>query len=230
MSRGSEPLGDPAGPADADSIPRGERRVVTARHSSSPGCTRACSRNPLTHYRKAVHQKQHHRRPTRTAQAAPRGTEPPPQTTKRTGAHDDLAHDSRCGCLGCPCMAACDRDGCSCARPRPQPGQAQQLVLVACGEKTVRRRLHRFNQAGLEGLEDLGAQGPQAADHRGRTVGDHRPGQAALRGKRTRIIDPDAGQDVEKVGRRGTGAVRGRLRAGAWGSTDGLVRPFAGLP
>ncbi|UQA97122.1 helix-turn-helix domain-containing protein [Streptomyces halobius] len=30
---------------------------------------------------------------------------------------------------------------------------------VGCGQKTVRRRLHRFNRCGLEGLEDLGDQG-----------------------------------------------------------------------
>jgi transposase len=30
---------------------------------------------------------------------------------------------------------------------------------LACGEKTVRRWLHRFNRSGLEGLEDLGGQG-----------------------------------------------------------------------
>ncbi|WP_351233916.1 helix-turn-helix domain-containing protein [Streptomyces sp. NPDC002133] len=32
-------------------------------------------------------------------------------------------------------------------------------VGLACGEKTVRRWLHRFNRAGLEGLDDLGGQG-----------------------------------------------------------------------
>jgi transposase len=30
---------------------------------------------------------------------------------------------------------------------------------VGCGQKTVRRWLHRFNRSGLEGLEDLGGQG-----------------------------------------------------------------------
>ncbi|MFC9498314.1 helix-turn-helix domain-containing protein [Streptomyces sp. NPDC056982] len=30
---------------------------------------------------------------------------------------------------------------------------------VDCGQKTVRRWLHRFNRSGLEGLEDLGGQG-----------------------------------------------------------------------
>ncbi|WP_328665154.1 helix-turn-helix domain-containing protein [Streptomyces sp. NBC_00328] len=30
---------------------------------------------------------------------------------------------------------------------------------VGCSRKTVRRRLHRFNRSGLEGLEDLGGQG-----------------------------------------------------------------------
>jgi len=30
---------------------------------------------------------------------------------------------------------------------------------VGCGQKTVRRWLHRFNRFGLEGLEDLGGQG-----------------------------------------------------------------------
>ncbi|WP_443043142.1 helix-turn-helix domain-containing protein [Streptomyces malaysiensis] len=33
---------------------------------------------------------------------------------------------------------------------------------LACGQKTVRRWLHRFNQSGLEGLEDLGGQGHTA--------------------------------------------------------------------
>lgn len=64
---------------------------------------------------------------------------PRPRTTKRTGAQDDLAHDSRCGRLGCPCMAACDRDGRSCARPRPQPGQAQQLAPVVQDASSTRR-------------------------------------------------------------------------------------------
>ncbi|MBF6055093.1 hypothetical protein GO002_24945 [Streptomyces eurocidicus] len=31
-----------------------------------------------------------------------------------------------------------------------------------CGGKTVRRRLHRFNQSGPEGLEDLGGQGRES--------------------------------------------------------------------
>lgn len=30
---------------------------------------------------------------------------------------------------------------------------------LGCGQKTVRRWLHRFNRAGLDGLEDLGGQG-----------------------------------------------------------------------
>ncbi|WUX04055.1 helix-turn-helix domain-containing protein (plasmid) [Streptomyces sp. NBC_01450] len=30
---------------------------------------------------------------------------------------------------------------------------------MRCGQKTVRRWLHRFNRSGLEGLEDLGGQG-----------------------------------------------------------------------
>src|SRR3954467_134194 len=30
---------------------------------------------------------------------------------------------------------------------------------LGCGQKTVRRWLHRFNRSGLEGLEDLGGQG-----------------------------------------------------------------------
>ncbi|KOG91694.1 transposase, partial [Streptomyces varsoviensis] len=30
---------------------------------------------------------------------------------------------------------------------------------MGCGEKTVRRWLHRFNRSGLEGLEDRGGQG-----------------------------------------------------------------------
>ncbi|GAA0667618.1 hypothetical protein GCM10009535_54380 [Streptomyces thermocarboxydovorans] len=30
---------------------------------------------------------------------------------------------------------------------------------LRCGQKTVRRWLHRFSRSGLEGLEDLGGQG-----------------------------------------------------------------------
>ncbi|MCZ0997441.1 helix-turn-helix domain-containing protein [Streptomyces mirabilis] len=30
---------------------------------------------------------------------------------------------------------------------------------LGCGQKTVRRWLHRFNRSGLEGLEDRGGQG-----------------------------------------------------------------------
>ncbi|MFI5689727.1 helix-turn-helix domain-containing protein [Streptomyces sp. NPDC051636] len=32
-------------------------------------------------------------------------------------------------------------------------------IELGCGQKTVRRWLHRFNRSGLEGLEDLGGQG-----------------------------------------------------------------------
>ncbi|MFD0032905.1 helix-turn-helix domain-containing protein [Streptomyces sp. NPDC127172] len=38
----------------------------------------------------------------------------------------------------------------------PVPAIADE---VGCGQKTVRRWLHRFNRSGLEGLEDLGGQG-----------------------------------------------------------------------
>ncbi|MFI9825720.1 helix-turn-helix domain-containing protein [Streptomyces sp. NPDC052013] len=53
---------------------------------------------------------------------------------------------------------------------------------LRCHPRTVRRWLHRFNHSGLDGLEDLGGQGPEAADHRDGTLTHHRPGQAAASG------------------------------------------------
>ncbi|WP_229877096.1 helix-turn-helix domain-containing protein [Streptomyces bluensis] len=85
---------------------------------------------------------------------------------------------------------------------------------LRCSQKTVRRWLHRFNRLGLEGLEDLGGQGPQAKDHRSRTLQDHRPGQAdRTRPTRGAAIERDVGcgrvravgVDLGLAGHRGPG-------------------------
>nr|WP_244809926.1 helix-turn-helix domain-containing protein [Streptomyces sp. So13.3] len=56
-------------------------------------------------------------------------------------------------------------------------------VELGCHAKTVRWWLHRFNELGVEGLEDRPVAGPVAApDHRGREVPDHRAGQTGATG------------------------------------------------
>ncbi|MGW9031707.1 helix-turn-helix domain-containing protein [Streptomyces sp. NPDC055722] len=85
---------------------------------------------------------------------------------------------------------------------------------LRCSQKTVRRWLRRFNRSGLEGLEDLGRAGPQAKDHRGRTLPDHRTGQAdPARPARGTAVEREVGRgrvaalgvDLGHTGRGGAG-------------------------